>query len=486
MPKVQYLKQRGTRWWFQLSVPERLRSSFRKSIIEENLRTRDAGAAQVKALERASYWKQQFDLHRAVDTGRPAEVYQANYAEALRKIDWINHKFHDEDDRDFQLDLLEDSVLQPEMRRLGYIDRSEIKDGDLDPEAEVAFRAIVAARRGEREVPAEYRTPVSKLAAAFIADRQRDPRDRLTAQTVAQMEAVFRLFRDHIDDGALSTVDKRVATEFFDRVKLLDRHWGRSGETKSRTLDQLVAAARTKEVERLSNRTLKRYASSLVQLWEWAERRGDVAGSAPFDVPATTKRKGGRRQTANAPWPKSALRTYFEAQPDQSRRGHPDPFYWLPMVALLSGMRLNEICSLEAEDVRTADGVAYFDIPEGKAEGSIRVVPVHSALRPLLKFAPKTGYLFPDLTPGGLDQKRSWNIGKRLGRRFRQVAGASTFHGFRKNVAETFERSRIPETEASQLLGHKKAGITYGVYSPNGLTIKQKRDLVELLVEPPC
>jgi integrase len=187
---------------------------------------------------------------------------------------------------------------------------------------------------------------------------------------------------------------------------------------------------------------------------------------------------------ANAPWSQDALATYLLHHGAPGVKGNPDPEYWLPRIALLSGMRLGEICSLEREDVLVAEGVTYFDIPKGKAEGSIRVVPVHPAIEPFLELAPTRGFLFPNLTQGGPDRKRSWNIGKVLGRRFKVIEGASTFHGFRKNVAEAFERHRIPETEASQILGHKKAGMTYGVYSPNGLTIQQKRDLVAKLSLP--
>lgn len=64
------------------------------------------------------------------------------------------------------------------------------------------------------------------------------------------------------------------------------------------------------------------------------------------------------------------------------------------------------------------------------------------------------------------------------------MEGRSTFHGFSKNVVQTFERRRIPETEVAQIVGHGKKGITYRVYSPNGLTIQQKRELVELLALP--
>ncbi|UOK69358.1 hypothetical protein [Ancylobacter polymorphus] len=51
-------------------------------------------------------------------------------------------------------------------------------------------------------------------------------------------------------------------------------------------------------------------------------------------------------------------------------------------------------------------------------------------------------------------------------------------------MVETFERSRIPETEVAQIVGHGKKGLTYRVCSPNGLTIRQKQELVELLRLP--
>jgi integrase len=147
-------------------------------------------------------------------------------------------------------------------------------------------------------------------------------------------------------------------------------------------------------------------------------------------------------------------------------------------------MRLNEICSLKVSDIKEAEGVRYFDITEGKSDSAERVVPIHSALKPLLALLPEEGFLFPTLTAAGPDKKRSWNIGKRLNRRFKTIGGATDFHAFRKNVAQAFERHRVPETETAQILGHGKKGITYRVYSPDGLRIDQKRDLIEKLGIP--
>jgi integrase len=452
-----YLKLRGRRWWFQLAVPTKSQWRLKKKVIEENLFTSDPLTAQTKANDRAAHWQREFDLDRLAESPRPAEVYKATLEMTRQQIEWINRTHRDEQDREFALDRLLDTYLDQHVARLGYHDASEIQPGDLPSDVEAAANAVMAARTGLSEVPREYRTPFSELSKAFLIDRQRDPRDRLTGQTIGQMEATFRLLRDHIGDASLVSVDRKVASEFLDKLGKLDRNWGRSPHTKDRSLDQLLAIAAKNGGERMSNLTIARHVSALNRLWEWALRRGEVELPTPFEAPDVRRAK--REQKANPPWTDAAIRAYFRSQPDRSKPGKPDPFHWVPKVALLSGMRLEEICSMEVHNLKIAEGVRYFDIPKGKAEGSVRVVPLHPDLLELLKIAPEKGFLFPDLVPGGPDAKRSWNIRKVFGRLFRPIEGATTFHAFRKNVSQAFERLRVPETEASQLIGHKKAGM---------------------------
>jgi integrase len=432
------------------------------------------------ALQRGAHWKREFDLARGVlhaDEPRLRDVF----ADTVRQVKWIESRYRDREHREAQLDLLFESIMAPELRRLGLSDVSEIEEGQVRPEVEAAIDAIKAARSGATEVPAQYRTPFSEIAESFLTDRQREQENKLTEQTKGQFEAVFRLFRDHTDDAPLALLDRRTVASFLDKAKRLNRNWGRSPRTKERSLSELLTLAGKVNGPKITGRTLNRYVSALNQVWAWAAARGEV--TAPNPLSGFRERQRSRRD-ANMPWPDPAITDYFAANPDQSKPDRPDPFYWLPRIALLSGMRLNEICSLEAHDIKEAEGVTYFDIPKGKTESSVRVVPVHTQLAAFLRVAPTRAFLFPDLTPGGPDKKRSWNIGKRLGARFRDIEGTSTFHGLRKNVVQTFERTRVPETEAAQIVGHRKKGITYSVYSPNGLTIQQKHELIERLSLP--
>jgi integrase len=472
-----YTKLRGSVFWFQIGVPVALQAHYRKRNIQETLSTADRTVAAHMAQERAVHWKREFRLQTNAGTSHaPRAVYQ----ETVRKVEWIVDSYRDPDARDMQLDVLWDGIADKEAARLGYLDISEVPPEFVAPDVDAALTAIKTARSNS-PMPERFKAPFSELAKRFIEDRQRDSRASLADQTISQREAVYRLFQSHTNDGALAVVDVRAASEFFDKVKRLHPHWGRSPKTKSRSFAEILSLSSKMVGERISGRTISRFASDLAALWDWAAKQGEVSGPNPF---AGQRVESRTRKGANAPWPVDALRSLLGGYGDVGSVGRPDPIFWLPRIALLSGMRLNEICSLEAVNLREAEGVRYFDITAGKTESSVRVVPIHAALDPFLALAPSEGFLFTDLRTSKLDGKRGAGIGKTLGRRFKLIDGHSTFHAFRKNVAQTFERHRIPDTEAAQILGHKKAGMTYGVYSPNGLRIDQKRDLIKLLALP--
>ena len=92
-----------------------------------------------------------------------------------------------------------------------------------------------------------------------------------------------------------------------------------------------------------------------------------------------------------------------------------DEKFWLPLIAVFSGMRQEEICQLSLEDVRETNGIAYFDINDRgartlKNRTTVRRVPVHDELvrlKLLRRVEALRGKremrLFPELRGGGAD-----------------------------------------------------------------------------------
>jgi len=486
------MKLRHQRWWFRIEVPQRHRAAIGRAMIQENLKTSDREIAQAHALERAAHWKRIFGGIADEGTGTASvsrrDAYLEAYAQGRQMVEQhrLDTALHGDDEADDPASIHLSLLVEAEAERLGLAHESELDETNTSPEFQARFAGLKDAAEGRRATPPEHERAFSVLSKAYLAERQRDGSDKqVKKQTEGQMASVFRLFKDHIDDAPFSSVTDRTAAAFFDKGQRLIDTWGRSPKTKSRTLSELLAISEASDRPRLTDKTLFRWMVALAQLWDWAKKRGEVSGDNPFRGlrKKPTALKNQRRP--NLPWTDDAIRAYFAAHPDGSTQGKLDVFHWLPRIALLSGMRLEEIASLEVEDIKEAGSVRYFDITEAKSVAGVRQVPVHSDLLPLFDKAPKTGALFPGLTAGGPDKKKAWNVGKRLGRRAKAIDGASRFHGLRKNVTQALERAHVPESEAAQIVGHgPKRGFTYSTYSPEGLRLEQKLELIRLLVLP--
>ena len=144
-------------------------------------------------------------------------------------------------------------------------------------------------------------------------------------------------------------------------------------------------------------------------------------------------------------------------------------------------MRLGEICELKKSDISED----CFHIHKGKTSAASRVVPINSFLNTVINKLferSKDGYLITDISPGGDDNKRSWNFQKRLGR-IRLKIGLPkgvVFHSLRNTFSTRMENLGIPRNHISQLMGHEDGNMALDVYS-GGLAIEPLRESINKL-----
>jgi len=156
---------------------------------------------------------------------------------------------------------------------------------------------------------------------------------------------------------------------------------------------------------------------------------------------------------------------------------------------MYTGMRIDEICSLRAEDVVDEHGIPCLQITSGKTHAAVRLVPVHSALKPLIDALKeeankkgRDGYLLSGLVPGGPGAKRSWNIQKAFGRRKAALGfpKEQVFHSLRGTFITKLKRAGAPVMLVKEIVGHHVNDLTFGQYSDEHLT-ETKRDAIELV-----
>ena len=172
---------------------------------------------------------------------------------------------------------------------------------------------------------------------------------------------------------------------------------------------------------------------------------------------------------------------------DLINKRHPSKF-WVPLLALFTGARLEEIAQLLTADIRQVEGIWCMDInnnlpPQAgksrglkksvKTEAGERKIPLHPFLLDDLHFldyvqgVDPNGRLWPELKLSTAKQKYSYAIGQWWSR-LKKEAGFGNdknFHSLRHTFTNCCKQSDIDRSKTKEVLGHEQQDITWGTYA---------------------
>ena len=369
----------------------------------------------------------------------------------------------------------------------------------IDP---MTLRPIAPLQRPQIRLRIGREMRFSEAAARYMDEMQRDPSAKLSEHTRRQRETVYRLFKAFTSDTSLVAIDKLTASEFLELVAKLDPNWHNIEGAQELPLGKLVEKSESRP-GRLSNRTINSYVSALSSVFKWADRRGHFEGRNPFAGQSRTEGEGNGWRAYKSEELTKLFTTQLLRGMTAEQRVRPTKYTfenamaWVPLIALFSGMRSNEICQMRASDVRRKDGIWIFNVSDDaagqslKTEAATRIVPVHSELirwgfLDYMKALPRNGQLFPALKPGGPDGKFNHYFAKRF-TVYRRGCGVTaprtSFHSFRKNVAQALKDKRATPAEIAELIGHEQ-GFTLSVYAPMQLPLPTLKELIERVKYP--
>ena len=169
-------------------------------------------------------------------------------------------------------------------------------------------------------------------------------------------------------------------------------------------------------------------------------------------------------------------------------------------LALLTGARANEVCSLRVRDITREGTGIRVDEAFAKTGSSVREVPAHPIAQDILKArkaalpvnSPPNTPLFPECPPSGPDGKRAWTFSKRFTEFRRDVLGqddAVDFHSLRRTFSTYMELaqaggvSAITDNIQADLMGHQRPSLAGQVYTAKTLPWDLKVQAISGMVE---
>jgi integrase len=251
-------------------------------------------------------------------------------------------------------------------------------------------------------------------------------------------------------------------------------------------VEKTYQQVRETESRRLSTATISADMTTINGFLSWAAAHGYLETN-PLDGMLVTRDKD---DEVRDPFSKEDLQLIFSQPRFQGHKSKKqstpvyEDDYWLPLLALFTGARLEELCRLRKKDIRTEGSIHYFEImppelaPEistrkkrkaGKTKAAHRCTPIHPALMETLGFrefveSKPEGYLF---TLNVEDTKRGSESGRDFSR-FKAKLGfdkAKVFHSFRHTIRDALTAAGVSGEFIKGIVGHSlKDDVTFGRY----------------------
>ena len=393
------------------------------------------------------------------------------------------------------------SEAERDRLRLAQADNT---DGGLEPdgsyipssrdilEAGIEDRAeALEAISGPKVSASYYRAATGDLTSIGpLAERWlKDAEARLAQQTIGHHRFAVNLFGTFLArDRAASDAATVLKTTGMDDI----------------TPDQASAFIEWLETDQKKHpTTIARIHSPLSTLWKWAVKRRlakeNVWAGLASSMKRKAKRKAVKEGSGKRPYTEAELIKLLQADPNAGRRWtFGAAIFDTIRLGLLTGARLNEICSLRRVDI-IRDGTGMrVDHSAAKTDNSVREIPLHAlaqrVIKDRLRDLPATddpeAPLFPELPPAGPDRKRSWKLPSKFSIWRKEVLGDDDtvdFHSFRRCFATHFEMAQGAGASActdlvlKDLMGHARGSVTGG-YVSKDLGWQKYTDAIDAMV----
>jgi integrase len=525
-----YLIRNPHSYCFRVNVPKDLQRLVGKKELRYSLKTGYVGLARVKAQIVAAQVHQVFVCLRK-GRRKLADLTDEKIQELVQQylkeyIEGLESRYYEEDPRgtiqdngDFyqylsDLDLIRDDIIvylgtgdyrTVERSVAHLLEKNGIEGIEKNSAAYVKLcrevlrvqlqgieiekkqmsSGLVEAPEGqvrEQPPPALSIDPVGAkglLITEVIGRYANEAESNWTPKTKEETLSSLRLFVEAVGDVPITSITRQRVGEFKQILMKLPPNIKKTPGYRNKTIPEIV---KMDTPSKMSPTTVSKHLTRVSALFEYARRNGLYEAANP--ATGMNPKKERRAHEARAPFTQEELLKLFRSD-DYLEDSFKQPYqFWMPILGLFAGARVNELAQLHLSDIRqTEDGVWAFDINEEgekqlKAKASRRIIPIHPFLLNDLNFlswmeklkAKGEERLFPELKKGRDGYGRA--VSRWFNEAYKQKCGIGSkdgrkrdFHSFRASFVTQLVRQKVNERMRLQVEGHSAGKDMTSVYA---------------------
>jgi integrase len=317
--------------------------------------------------------------------------------------------------------------------------------------------SATGSRQQSAQKPANDVPRITELVELYLEDR------RPVEETAASVRRVVRRFAECIGDKPATAITK-VDLSTFKRDCRRFPVSTRNSADRQRPFGELLKAR--PDSTTLSNRTILGWFKLLGAVLAWSEEHGyiDRSPMSAGIMPEIDTDAPGRE-----PFKPEEIVKLFSSAPFTTQRSDEPSAFWLPLLSLYTGARIEELGQLARTDVRFKEGVYTITIDDRsddpavrkrlKNKASRRRIPVHQQLmvlgfRDLIEKG-TAKHVFPELPHGATRVTSLYSRHfSRLLNRVGIKRPALSFHSFRHTFIDAMRVCNVRPDVRSALVGH--------------------------------
>ncbi len=318
---------------------------------------------------------------------------------------------------------------------------------------------------------------IKSIIESYLVEKEVE--EALTEKSKQLYVTSFSILVEILGDIAVEDVAAQEARKLKEVLLQYPKNRTKIAAIKGLTIKQVLSKQSELDYTTISVTTVNKHISRVSSLFEWCQFNGYINQN----LFAKLRVKQKKTESLRDGFTDEEIKRIFDPKglfAELEKVKHKESYYWITLVGLYTGARLNEICQLHIDDLKSEKGVWYFDLNEDgddkklKNTSSKRQIPVHKDLIELglLSYQARlkkndTVRLFPELTrdrDGYTRAVSKWFNAKYLPA-IKVKTAKNNFHSFRHSFANHFKQKAIKVDFVAEVLGHSNNSMSYGVYA---------------------